>query len=288
MLKRFKIYFSLVFIVFGIFSCKNNDGYIKSSKGFKFKMISENSEGVAISNDDVLTLELKYYSQSDSLLFNSDELPAKFRVQVNDSKTDGILQDALKMMKTGDSASFIIPAKDFYKKTKHESIPTFILPTENLRFEIKIIDIVSQYQLNNEFKQYVLIKEAEEKKNLKEYLSVENIEQEPTLSGIFIIKLKTGKGEKAENGKTVTINFVGKYINGKIFDSSLDKGKPLTFVLGDEHVIPAWNEAIRTMRVGDKIKLIAPSETAYGSEGIENYVPPFTTLIYEIKLLKVK
>lgn len=271
-----------------LFSCKNENKYKNNPAGFEYKIISENAGGSKVSNKDVISLKLKYYNHSDSLLFNSDDLPAVFRVQVSDSKEDGIIQDAFKMLKTGDSASFIIPANDFYEKTKRDSIPDFILPNEKLRFEIKVVNIVSEHQLNKEFKQYLLKKEAEEKYILKEYISSENIKQEPTLSGIYILKLNSGKGKKAETGKTVTINFIGKYINGKIFDSSLDKGKPITFVLGDEHVIPAWNEAIKTMKEGDKIKLIAPSRTAYGSEGIENYVPPFTTLIYEIKLLKVK
>jgi len=285
---RIKVFFFLFVSVFILFSCKNENNYKKDPNGFRYKIITKNHEGTAVNKGNILTLKLKYFTQSDSLLFNSENLSSKFRVQVSDAGEDGMMQDALKKLNTGDSASFIIPAENFYRKTKRDSIPSFIFPDENLRFEVKIVDIVSEHQLNKEYKQYMLKKEAEEKQILKEYITVENITQKPTVSGIYIIKLKTGKGNKAEMGKKITINFTGTFINGKVFDSSIDKGKPVTFILGDEHVIPAWNEAIRNMKVGDKIKLIAPSETAYGQEGLQNYVPPFSTLIYEIKLLNVK
>ncbi len=285
---RTKTFLLSLLIVSVLFSCKNENKYREDSSGFSYKIIFRNPEGKVVKDGDVLTLKLKYYTLSDSLLFDSDKLPAKFRVQVSNAEEDGMMQDALKMLKTGDSASFIIPAKDFYLKTKRDSIPDFIFPDEKLRFEVKIVNIVSEHQLNKEFKQYVLKKEAEEKQILEEYIAVENIKEKPTSSGIYIIKLKNGKGKKAHKGTAVTVNFTGMYINGKVFDSSIDKGKPITFILGDENVIPAWNEAIETMREGDKIKLIAPSNTAYGQRGLEDYVPPFTTLIYEIKLLNVK
>ena len=285
---KIDIFIIIVISGFIFTSCKNENNYKQVSSGLAYKIISDNSDGQKIAEGDVLTLKLKYYNHSDSLLFNSDELPAKFRVQVSNTEEDGIIQDALKMLKTGDSASFIIPANDFYKKTKRDSIPEFILPDEKLRFEIKVENVVSEHQLNQEYKQYLLKKKAKEKQILKEYIFSENIIEKPELSGIYIIKLKNGKGKKAKLGNTVTINFTGTFINGKIFDSSINKGKPVTFILGDEHVIPAWNDAIQSMKVGDKIKLIAPSETAYGQEGLQNYVPPFTTLIYEIKLLNVK
>ena len=285
---RIKIFFSFIFIGFVFFSCKNENNYLKNPGGFEYKFVSKNPGGAEILKGNIVTLKLKYYNEADSLLFNSDDLPAKFRVQIGEAKTDGIIQDALKMLKTGDSASFLIPAENFYRKTKRDTIPDFILPNEKLRFEVKIVNIVSEHQLNTEYKQYLLKKEAEEQQILNEYLSAENITQKPTSSGIYIIKLKNGRGKKAEIGKTVTINFTGRYSNGKIFDSSINKAEPVNFVLGDEHVIPAWNEAIAGMRVGDKIKLIAPSKTAYGESGLKDYVPPFMTLIYEIKLLNVK
>ncbi len=277
-----------IILIASTLSCKQSQSYKKSDKGFEYIIRKQNKTGKTVKENNILEIKLKYYNSSDSLLFNSADLDGKFRIQVGKSDKDGIFQDAVKMLKTGDSASFLIPADNFYKKTLKDSVPKFIHQNEKLRFEIKIKKIITEEQLKKEYEQYLLKKEAEERQILKEYLTAENITQKPEKSGIYIIKLQNGKGKKADTGKIVTINFVGKYINGKVFDSSIAKNKPLTFKLGNPYAIPAWNEAIKTMREGEKIRLIAPSKTAYGAEGLKNYVPPFTTLIYDIKLLKVK
>ncbi len=277
----------IVIFVFVLTDCKESEKYKTDKSGLKYRFIHRDTEEKKIQTSNILALKLKYYNQKDSLLFNSEELPADFRVKVTDADKDGLIQNALKMMCVGDSASFLIRADNFFKKTKKDSIPGFISPEDFLRFEIKVVGIISEKQIKKEYKQFLIKKELEERQILNEYLSAENIKEKPTVSGIYIIKLKNGNGKKAVTGSRVTINFTGRYINGKVFDSSIDKGIPLTFVLGDKFVIPAWNEAIQTMREGDKIKLIAPSKTAYGERGLKNYVPPFTTLVYEIKLLKV-
>ncbi len=277
----------IVISVLVLTDCKESEKYKTDKSGLQYKFIHRDTEEKKIQTGNILALKLKYYNRKDSLLFNSEELPADFRVKVTDADKDGLIQNALKMMCVGDSASFLIRADNFFKKTKKDSVPGFISPEDFLRFEIKVVGIVSEEQINKEYKQFLIKKELEERQILNEYLSAENIKEKPTSSGIYIIKLKKGNGKKAAKGNKVTINFTGKYINGKVFDSSIDKGIPLTFVLGGKFVIPAWNEAIQTMREGDKIKLIAPSKTAYGKKGLKGYVPPFTTLVYEIKLLKV-
>ncbi len=281
-------YILLIFSCVMAVSCHNDKDYRSNNKGLLYKIIKENAKGTAVKEKDILVLNLKYYTQKDSLIFNSKDFSAQFRVQVGNADKDGLMQDALKMLKTGDSASFLIPAENFYAKTKKAKVPDFIKPGEQVRFEIKLNDIISPERLQKEYKQYLLKKEAEEKQILQEYIAIEEIHTKPTKSGIYIIKMRSGKGKKAKPGKIVSIHFTGKYINGQVFDSSIDKGKALSFVLGNKNAIPAWNEAIATMRVGDKIKLIAPSQNAYGSEGIKDYVPPFTTLIYEIKLIDVQ
>ncbi len=288
MKKKQFIFLSFLFVAGFIFSCRKTDEYKSLPSGLKYKILKHDVTGKDIKEGDILTLRLKYFNSDDSLLFNSDELPAKFRVKVGNSSEDGLFQDALKMLKTGDSASFKIPAKDFYLKTKKDSLPDFVSPDEMLRFEIKVMNIVSKKQLDKEYKIFLLKKEAEEKQMLREYIIAENIKEKPTASGIYIIKLKKGKGKKASPGKLVTLHYEGRFINGKIFDSSVKRAKPVTFMLGDTAVIPAWNEAIATMCEGDKIRLITGSENAYGKTGLKNYVPPFMSLIYDIKLLKVK
>ena len=130
--------------------------------------------------------------------------------------------------------------------------------------------------------------ELEENSLLREYLKNENIKEKPTKSGLYIIQLKKGKGAKAKIGQVATIHYKGSFVNGKIISSSINKGKPYSFTIGKNEVIKAWDEAILNMKVGDKVKIIAPSHLAYGEFGYKQKIPPFSTLIFEIKLLKLK
>lgn len=271
-----------------IFSCKDENSFKEHESGFEYRFAVNNESGISLKNDDIIEVDLKYYSGKDSLLFNSKDIQGKFRLRITDKEQGGILQDALKMMKTGDSAIFKIPSDDFYKMTAQMQVPPFIGKDEMLKFEIKMIKIVSEEELQAEYEAYLTQKEAEEKQVLKEYLSVENIKEEPKESGLYIISLEKGNGKKTKKGNTVSVHYTGMFINGQIFDSSIERGVPFEFVLGNGEVIPAWEEAVASMREGDKIKIIAPSSIAYGPQGSQNVIPPYETLLFEIKLLNVK
>ncbi|NPA45131.1 MAG: hypothetical protein GXO49_06345 [Chlorobi bacterium] len=277
----------ILFLLF-TFSCKNEDVYQKHIDGFEYKIFSNENNTQRINIDDLVELDLKYFSESDSLIFNSKELKGKFRVKVEDKENGGMFQTAICMLHIGDSASFLIKANDFYTKTIKTELPNFINKDEKLKIELKTKKIITQDELKKEYEQYIIKKEAEENILLQEYLKNENINVKPTKSGLYIIKLKKGKGEKAKLGDTATIHYKGSLINGQILASSINKGKPYTFKIGENKVIDAWNEALLTMKVGDKVKIIVPSKLAYGELGYKNKIPPFATLIFEIKLLKLK
>lgn len=269
-------------------SCKDTNGFEKHEKGFEYKMINLVEDGDQILENDYISLTVMYFTGNDSLLFDTKEIQDDFRMRVMNAEQAGLLQEAVKMMKVGDSAHFLIPADDFYKKTAGIEIPEFITESENLRFEIKLDKKFSEDELKKEYEQHMLQAEAMEKQLLSEYLSVENITEEPSETGLYIISLEKGKGKKAKKGKIAVVHYKGMLINGQVFDTSIDKGEPLEFVLGQKEVILAWDEAVATMRVEDKIKIIAPSYLAYGEQGYPPVIPAFSTLIFEIKLIDVK
>ena len=108
-----------------------------------------------------------------------------------------------------------------------------------------------------------------------------------TASGLKYADLVVGKGTMPKQGDTVVVNYTGRFTNGKIFDTSVGK-KPFEFTLGRGQVIKGWEEGVGTMHVGGKRKLTIPPDLAYGAKGYPGVIPPNSTLVFQVDLLKIK
>ena len=100
--------------------------------------------------------------------------------------------------------------------------------------------------------------------------------------------LVVGTGEAAVVGKNVSVHYTGTLTDGTKFDSSVDRGTPFTFSLGAGEVIPGWDQGIVGMKVGGKRKLTIPPSLGYGEAGYGDAIPPNSTLIFEVELIKVE
>ena len=107
-----------------------------------------------------------------------------------------------------------------------------------------------------------------------------------TPSGLKYVDLLVGKGPTPKDGDTVLVHYTGRFTNGKIFDTSRGK-QPFQFVLGQGQVIKGWDEGVASMHVGGKRKLIVPPALAYGTQDYPNVIPPNSTLVFQVELLKV-
>jgi peptidylprolyl isomerase len=108
-----------------------------------------------------------------------------------------------------------------------------------------------------------------------------------TSSGLKYIIFEQGAGTHAVSGKTVEVHYTGMLTNGKVFDSSRERGEPIEFLLGSAQVIKGWDEGIALMSVGDKFRLIIPPALGYGSKGIKDVIPPNSTLVFDVELMSV-
>jgi len=109
-----------------------------------------------------------------------------------------------------------------------------------------------------------------------------------TQSGLKYIVLKKGTGVHADSNKSVEVHYIGSLTDGKVFDSSRDRGEPIDFILGSGQVIKGWDEGISLMNVGDRYKMIIPPDLAYGEKGAGGgVIPPNATLIFDVELISV-
>ncbi len=109
-----------------------------------------------------------------------------------------------------------------------------------------------------------------------------------TPSGLRYKILQEGSGKKAEKGNMVSVHYKGQLLDGQVFDSSYSRKQPIDFTIGVGQVIPGWDEGIQLLKVGDKARLVIPSDLAYGSQGAGGVIPPDATLIFDVELVDVK
>lgn len=109
-----------------------------------------------------------------------------------------------------------------------------------------------------------------------------------TPSGLRYKILQEGNGKRASKGAMVSVHYKGQLVNGQVFDSSYQRKQPIDFTIGVGQVIPGWDEGIMLLKVGDKARLVIPSDLAYGSRGAGGVIPPDATLIFDVELMNVK
>jgi FKBP-type peptidyl-prolyl cis-trans isomerase len=110
-----------------------------------------------------------------------------------------------------------------------------------------------------------------------------------TASGLtYIITQKNETGQQLKVGDNVQVHYTGLLTNGMKFDSSLDRGEPISFPLGTGRVIKGWDEGIQKLRVGERATLIIPPAIGYGARGSSPVIPPNATLIFIVEVVGVQ
>jgi FKBP-type peptidyl-prolyl cis-trans isomerase len=106
-----------------------------------------------------------------------------------------------------------------------------------------------------------------------------------TASGIVIKHTQVGTGASPAASDQVKVHYTGKLVDGKVFDSSVERGEPAVFPLSG--VIACWTEGVQTMKVGGKAQLVCPANLAYGQSGSPPTIPPQATLVFDVELLEI-
>jgi FKBP-type peptidyl-prolyl cis-trans isomerase FkpA len=287
---KIRVFLLIVFTAVIAITCNRFSrypGFKNAGHGIYYQLHTLGEDSVNAHPGDYITVNLEYLTISDSLFFKGTR-----KFQVHKPAYEGAIDECFGMLTANESATFIIPADNFFAITLQTQLPRFIKPGSAIKIKVDMLDIQSQ-------EDYIREKEAflswiedfgdYEQVILKQFISEEKLDVNPLPSGIYYLNLRQGTGKKIEQGDTITINYEGRFLNGKFFDSTIKRRQPFQFVYGTEwQVIKGLEEAIGMMCEGEKSLFILPSELGFGNQGSSNStIPPFTSLIFEVEILKV-
>jgi FKBP-type peptidyl-prolyl cis-trans isomerase FkpA len=262
-------------------------GFKRTETGLQYKFHVD-KEGTIAKKGDVLKLHFALKTEKDSVLRSTFKEGNPAELPLREGPFKGSLEEGLMMMSAGDSATFLINADSLFAKMFYQPLPPFIRPGSSVGFVIKLLKVQSEEEYRKEQEKLAAEMVAKEDKTIQEYMTKNNLKGTKTASGLYYVQTKPGTGAKAESGKTVSVHYTGKLLNGTKFDSSVDRGQPFEFGLGAGQVIKGWDEGIALMSIGEKGFLLIPSGLGYGTRGAGGSIPPNSVLVFEVELLGIK
>lgn len=266
-------------------SCSNREReFKKHPSGLSYHLIEMNPEGKTPETGDILVISMKIMTP-DEQLYDASNF---YRLQLNKPMFKGDFYTALSLLQVGDSAGFKLDAASFFEKNRKRDLPVEFRQGDPVYVYVRLKNILSAGDLENERESTYHTDFEQEMNLLKNYIELTNTTVKPTESGLYYVEKKKGTGPVAEVGKTLVVHYTGTTIDGKIFDSSLQRGQTFSFVLGRGQVIPGWDEAFQFMKQGGEARFIIPSNLAYGKAGYSNLILPYSTLVFEVELVEVK
>jgi hypothetical protein len=257
--------------------------YTPLSKDVRYRIHAQGSGGAKVSRRCHVQLSLSAATQQGANVFaDVCWLPTGEEPSCNSFEV------SLMVLSRGDSAEFLLPAGMLssslisYPKLKGVS------DSETLRVGVRVLRVVEpDIVLDDAYEKFCEDYRRYEKRLTQQYLQRHTGFK--AAGDIWKKQKKQGNGQKAEKaGNAMLITYEGFFLNGAPFDSNGKDGQPFRYVRGQQwQVIPGLATALAAMSEGEKAELVLPSALAFGAKGLADIVPPFTSVVYEVEVLKV-
>jgi len=285
---------------FGLASC---NGFKKGDSGLLYKIITD-KPGPSIKEGDFVSLDFIVKNDADSVLANSYEMghPQQF-VQKIQGKGD--VFSGISYLSEGDSA---IIKMDVDSTSKGRPKPqgfkgkyvTYIFKINKVIAKGNLSDQVFNGRINDFLKTIADAAKKAEPIAINKYIADNKLKVTKTASGLSYVITKEGSGVKPAVGDTVMITYIGKNINGKVFDTNIkdeakkaklpinpaNPYKPLPYAIGSQGMIPGLAEGLALLSPGEKATFILPSDLGYGERG-SGPVQPFSPMVFDIEVVSV-
>jgi FKBP-type peptidyl-prolyl cis-trans isomerase len=286
--------------------CKHTspDGFeTDQATGVQYHFFTHNDNGAKPKLGDVAELMLTLKNAKDSVIFNSAHREGKpdsiktIHLHLKDTYK-GCLAEGIVMMATGDSASFKISADSLYHKTFHaENLPYYVQSGAMLTCNVKLIQFETQEQAKAEREKRMQMSEAamqkrkaDEASQISKYISDNHITIKPESNGMYILSDEKGKGKGIKEGDSVEIEYTAKLLDGTVVEQSNHGEQRTSYFVAykKEPQLKGIDDVLANMKEGEQIKALFPSELAFGNQQQGPLIAPYTPLIFEIKVVKIK
>ncbi|MBE9583878.1 FKBP-type peptidyl-prolyl cis-trans isomerase [Mucilaginibacter sp. JRF] len=281
------------------------NGGFKQAPGGLLYNIHTDKEGATIKEGDFLAVNVITKNDADSVLSSTYDAGNSAPVLMQKPQAKGDIYAALQLLSEGDSATIKMNIDSVFPKGQRPpqlkgKYLVYEMKVEKVIAKGKLSDQVFQGRISEYFK-----KQGEELKKrepvlMAKYIADNNLKVSKTASGLNYVITKQGSGPQIIEGDTAVVNYTGRLLSGKVFDTSVKevaekekianpmrKYEPIRVPVGSAGIIKGWADALVLLNKGAKGTFVIPSSLAYGEQGSPNVIPPFSPLAFEIEVVDV-
>lgn len=254
-----------------------------TESGLEYKIITHEDGTRMVAAGDILLLNLRIATgNSDSVILETYSTNSPRYIPSDEP----VLKEVFAALSKGDSAEIWVNADTLFQKSFGAEKPKNMVEGEKVKFTVTLVDAFSQQEMQQKQMQQMSEFMMKDSVAISAFLATKQNVQ-TTASGLHYVVKTATKGKQAAKGNKVSMLYRGTLLNGEEFDGNMNGDRPpFEFTLGLGQVIPGWDEGVALMKEGEEYTFIIPWKLAYGERGA-GPIPPFSSLVFDVKLVKI-